>query len=347
MSFDIRESKPVVSVNLITYNHAPYIRECLDGILMQQTRFPYEVVIGEDESTDGTREICIEYAEKHPDRISLILRSQSEPGRDAYLSQGVYNYIETTKECRGKYVALCDGDDAWTDPLKLQKQFDIMETDPTLSLVHSNYDKLDESSGCRIKNVGSKYRRKQGTSIDKPELLDVLQRRYPVAASTAFLRTKDALDIFEKNLDIFLQCPMGDTTTWCELLHYGLFCFQNDSLCLYRILPESDSNSRSAERRFKFVNGSSNLGLMIGEKNKLPMKKIRAEKVKNCNRYALLSGDRVEIDRLYNDPAFTFSLSEYCMYKVGSLKKLQAIGKAIYQFRYRMNNFLFNTTRFS
>jgi glycosyltransferase involved in cell wall biosynthesis len=347
MNFDVREHEPVVSVNLITYNHAPYIRECLDSLLMQQTSFPYEVVIGEDESTDGTREICIEYAEKYPDRIVLILRSQSEPGREAFLSQGVYNYVETTKKCRGKYNALCDGDDTWTDPLKLQKQFDIMEADPKLSLVHSNYDKLDESSGCRIKNAGSKYRPKQGMTVSRPELLDVLQRSYAIAASTAFLRTKDALEIFENNQELFRKCPMGDTTTWCELVHYGLFCFQNESLCLYRILPESDSNSRSAARRFKFINGSSNLGLMIGDKNKLPMEKIRAEKVKNCNRYALLSGDRAEVDQLYRNSDFYFNFGENLMYKIGNIKWLRGFGKVLYILKYTMNNRLFNTTRIS
>ncbi len=347
MNFDIRQDEPAVSVNIITYNHAPYIRGCLDGILMQQTCFPFEVVLGEDESTDGTRKICMEYAEKYPDRIKLILRKQSDPGRDIYLSQGVYNYIETAKLCRGKYMALCDGDDVWTDPLKLQKQFDIMEGDPGLSLVHSNYDKLDDISGCRLKNTGRKYHLKRMDVSEKPDVLDVLHRAYPVAASTAFVRTRDLLEIFENNPGIFQQCPMGDVSTWCELLDYGSFHFQSESLCHYRILPESDSNSLSAERKFRFVNGASNLGLMIGEKYNLGMAPIRAEKIKNCNRYALLSGDRREIDQLYQDSDFVFSFSEYCMYKAGSIKGLRIIGKVLYKLRYRINVRLFNTTRIS
>ncbi len=347
MNCDIRQNEPVVSVNLITYNHECYIRECLDGILSQQTNFPYEVVVGEDDSTDSTRAICIEYAEKYPDRIVLILRSQTEPGREAYMSQGVYNYIETAKQCRGKYMALCDGDDAWTNPLKLQRQVDIMEANSDVSLIHSNYDKLDDISGCRIKNTGRKYHLKRMDISEKPSVLEVLERTYPVAASTVLLRTKEILDIFEKNPGLFLECPMGDTTTWCELLNYGSFHFQSESLCLYRILPESDSNSLSAERKYHFVNGASNLGLMIGKKYQLPMANIRANKVKNCNRYALLSGDRIEIDMLYHDPDYCFSFSEYCMYQVGSFKGFRAIGRALFKLRYRINVRLFNTTRIS
>jgi len=73
----INKITPLVSVTVITYQHADYIRKCLDGILMQKTKFPYEVIIGEDGSTDGTKEICKEYAEMHPDRIRLFLRDRN------------------------------------------------------------------------------------------------------------------------------------------------------------------------------------------------------------------------------------------------------------------------------
>lgn len=118
---------PVVSVCVQTYQHADYIRNCLDGILMQKTDFPFEILLGEDESDDGTREICLEYAQKHPEKIRLFLHHRENNikihGRETGLFNVMYNLFAST----GKYIATCEGDDYWTDPLKLQKQFDFLE----------------------------------------------------------------------------------------------------------------------------------------------------------------------------------------------------------------------------
>lgn len=343
MDFDIRTEEPAVSVCLITYNHAPYIRECLDSILAQRTDFPFEICLGEDESTDGTREICVEYAEKHPDRIRLFLRSQSEPGRGAYMSQGVYNHIRTMEACRGKYMAWCDGDDAWIDSLKLQKQFDAMESDPGLSLVHSDFDKLDEISGCRIDHV---CRRRPGDYRQNPDpdLLryDIIQQRYLIAASTAFMRTRDALEISRENGAVFQSCPMGDVITWCELLDHGSFLRLEESTSIYRILPESDSNSVSAKHKLRFTNGAANLGIMLGERYGLPMDRVRENKIKHCNRYALLSGDFSEIRALRADADYRFSLVESCIYHAGRWSFPRAAARKIFEWRYRSNNRQFN-----
>lgn len=339
MDFYIKEAKPAVSVSLITYNHAPYIRECLDSLLDQETDFPYEICIGEDESTDGTREICQEYASHYPDKIRLILRSQSENGREAFRSQGVYNFIETCKDCRGKYQAICDGDDAWIDPLKLQKQYDIMEKDSSISLIHSNYDMLDVLNGRRMLNHIQVKSRNVSEGQDSATLrCRIMLREYSIVASSSFARTVDLLDIFKVNLNLFRELPMGDILVWCELLNYGLFHFMDESLVLYRILPESDSNSLSAKRRFEFINGAANLGVIYGEKLGLPMDGLRFDKVKNCNRYALLSGDREEIDQLYADSKFEFSFSEWLLYHAGRMKAFRPLTKRCYQMRYNLRN---------
>lgn len=123
---------PLVSVICITYNHVLYIRECLDNILSQQTGFDFEVILGEDESNDGTREICREYAERYPEKIRLFLRSRQDV---IYINGGPtgrYNFIECVKAARGKYIAICEGDDHWCDAYKLQKQIDLLEN-------HSEY----------------------------------------------------------------------------------------------------------------------------------------------------------------------------------------------------------------
>ena len=339
MKFDIRKHPPVVSVCLITYNHASYIYECLDSILMQQTDFPYEVCIGEDESTDGTREICLEYADKYPDRIRLMLRSQSDAGREKYSSQGVYNYIETSRDCRAKYIAMCDGDDVWTDPLKLQKQYDIMEAEPSVSLVHSDYDLFEEHSGHLTKQHNNAHKIVIQETADIPLFKSqVILREYPIAASTTFARTKDVLAIFEDNLELFQTLPMGDIPTWCELIDYGTFHYMEESLAVYRIRPESDSNSKSATKRFWFKNGAANLGMMYGEKYALPMERFYKVKIKNCNRYALLSGEREEIQELYMNSPYHFPFVEFLIYHAARFKLSRNPAKWMFEFRYNIRN---------
>lgn len=124
----------LVSVTIITYNHAPYVRQAIEGALMQETDFPYEVCIGEDDSTDGTREICIEYAKKYPEKIRLFLRSDADKIYLDGKKTGKYNSRMTVAACRGKYLASCEGDDYWIDPRKLQLQVDAMEADPRISI---------------------------------------------------------------------------------------------------------------------------------------------------------------------------------------------------------------------
>ncbi len=116
-----------VSVLITTYNHEEFIAQCIDSVLMQETNFKIEIILGEDHSTDGTRAICQEYAQKHSDKIRLFLRNREDVIYINGNATGRFNFMENLKVARGKYVALCEGDDYWTDPLKLQKQVDFME----------------------------------------------------------------------------------------------------------------------------------------------------------------------------------------------------------------------------
>jgi glycosyltransferase involved in cell wall biosynthesis len=107
---------------MITYNHAPFVRQAVESVLMQKVNFAYELVIGEDCSTDRTREIVLELQRRYPDRIRLLL-SEKNLGENA-------NLIRTLCACRGQYVAFLDGDDYWTSRNKLQKQADFLDAHP-------------------------------------------------------------------------------------------------------------------------------------------------------------------------------------------------------------------------
>lgn len=126
---DHMTSAPFVSVCMITYQHAPYVAQAIDSILAQKTDFPFELVIGEDGSTDGTLEICRNYAGRYPGIIRLITRDRTAPGRQHYAAPFMFNYLETLKACRGQYLAVCEGDDYWIASDKLQRQTEVMESD--------------------------------------------------------------------------------------------------------------------------------------------------------------------------------------------------------------------------
>jgi len=142
---------PLVSVCVSTYQHEKYITQCLDNILMQKTNFAFEIIIGEDESDDNTREICKKYAEQYQDKIRLFLRSRKDVISFCGIPTGRYNTLETMKSARGKYIARCEGDDYWIDPLKLQKQVDFFADNPSVVLAghkaRITNEKEDENYG--------------------------------------------------------------------------------------------------------------------------------------------------------------------------------------------------------
>jgi glycosyltransferase involved in cell wall biosynthesis len=121
-----------------TYNHGKYIEQCLNSILEQQCGFDFELLIGEDESSDDTRAICQRIATLHPDRIKLFLHSRDNVITINGRPTGRFNFLYNLSQCQGKYIALCEGDDYWTDPYKLQKQVDLLEKRKDCALVFSN-----------------------------------------------------------------------------------------------------------------------------------------------------------------------------------------------------------------
>lgn len=125
-------SAPLVSIIVLTYNHSSYIEKCVTSLLNQKTDFDFEIVLGEDGSTDGTREKCIEIAKNNPS-IKLILQDRANVIYINGAPTGRYNFMTCYASTRGKYVAWCEGDDFWESTDKLQKQVDILEQNPLAS----------------------------------------------------------------------------------------------------------------------------------------------------------------------------------------------------------------------
>ena len=234
---------PLVSVVTITYQHAPYIRQCLDGILMQETDFPYEIIIGEDGSTDGTREICIEYANKYPDKIRLFLR-------DRKLTQYVtkdgrtirFNGHFARAAARGRYVAMCEGDDYWIEINKLEMQTDIMSRYPGISMVFSNAALL----------IGQHYDSRLFNDLKKSGVvgLDKIVMKWIIPTSSILYRRllEDASTI---SRSLQFSIPNFDQLLALKMYLCGKLYFVNQILCVYRKhdggLSESFTNVNNIE----------------------------------------------------------------------------------------------------
>ena len=138
------KNKPLVAIHCLVYNHEPYLRDCLEGFVMQQTNFPFVAIVHDDASTDGSAAIIREYEEKYPHIFKPIYEIENQYSkRDGSLERIMNEAIEAT--C-AKYVAMCEGDDYWTNPLKLQKQVDILEADESLMLCCTNCSVVDRKS---------------------------------------------------------------------------------------------------------------------------------------------------------------------------------------------------------
>jgi len=131
------DSHPVVSVICATYNQQPYIQTCLDAILVQITDFDTEIIVHDDASTDGTTDIVCSYAERYPDKIRAIIQPAHVYSPTKRIRLDLYKYT------RGRYIALCDGDDYWRDPYKLYKQVNFLEANPQFVISYHDVDIID------------------------------------------------------------------------------------------------------------------------------------------------------------------------------------------------------------
>ena len=129
---------PLVSISVTAHRHEAFLSQCLDGILMQECPFRYEVLLGEDDGGDGTRAIAQQYAAAHPDRIRLFLHPRSSVIRIDGRPTGRYNLLHNLTHARGRYLCHIDGDDHWTDPQRLRIMVEKMEAEPELGLAFHN-----------------------------------------------------------------------------------------------------------------------------------------------------------------------------------------------------------------
>ena len=254
----VLSKNPLVSVKMITYNHEPYIAQAIEGVLMQGTDFPIELIIGEDCSTDGTRNIVSYYQKKYPDIIRVITSDKNVGA--------CKNGLRTDKACRGKYIAYCEGDDYWHHPLKLQKQVDYLESHPDVGLVHSDYDVV-QVERCKTRKSCNKSRDKKYSDV-KDVFSGILLGTYEVCTATVCARRELVEQALKQDKDIFssLWLRQGDLPRWLNISCQHKFYYIDEALATYRILPESAAHSKLKWKNIDFQVSSKKNCLYFAEK---------------------------------------------------------------------------------
>lgn len=267
--------EPIVSVHMITYNHEPYIRAAVEGVLGQRVDFPIELVIGDDHSTDQTGGIVDSYQRQYPNLIRVVRRGSNLGARR--------NALLTHSECRGKYIAYCEGDDVWNDPGKLQKQCERLEREQAYGLVHTNYHKLDVARSKLYPSVLSHT----PTLNDDNAYAEFLVGRRNILTLTVFAR-RALVDVVirEHSECTDLQWPMGDTQLWLELCRVCKVKYISDTTATYRLLPESASQSRDPTKRLRFVQRGGDL--LLHYLKKYPVEKAVENRVRERVSTAIL-----------------------------------------------------------
>ncbi len=223
---------PLVSVCMITYNHEDYIAEAIESVVSQETNFPIKLMIGEDYSSDKTREICEKYERIYPHIIELLPKENGNLGM-------MNNFIKTLDACNGKYIAVCEGDDFWTDKKKLQKQVNFLDNNEKLSLVFTNRFILNVADNKISKHIIAN--KKNGYSLN-----DVIGGFVPSTQTILFRNDKNLISFLKK----YPSHPSGDQLV---ALYYGTkgnFYLMDDFTATYRITGDGAWSGRMDNRQY-------------------------------------------------------------------------------------------------
>ena len=227
----------MVTIRCITYNHEPYIRQCLEGFVMQKTNFRFEAIVHDDASTDGTAAIIREYAEKYPDIIKPIYETENQFSKhDGSLGRIMDAHMH------GKYIAMCEGDDYWIDPLKLQKQVDFLEANPEYGMCYTNFNIYYQQTGRTRYSLFTTEPDHFPMYYRSPEEF-VLAGGY-VCPPSWLIRKEYWLQMKSQYID-------GTFVRFTYLLCVTKVHAMSDVTAVYRILKESATQSKNSKKLYR------------------------------------------------------------------------------------------------
>jgi glycosyltransferase involved in cell wall biosynthesis len=306
---------PLVSIKMITYNHAPFIAQAVEGVLQQKTDFLFELVIGEDCSTDGTRELVFEYQKKHPDIIRVITSDKNVGMKK--------NSLRAMGACRGKYIAFCEGDDFWHHPHKLQKQADYLESHPECGLVYSSYDIYHAKSRKRIRDyLNELIKRHHWQRPENPSILDFLGGKskigYGILTCTVMVRRTLCEQLMESDPYLYQsdQLLRGDTQLWAEMAQISHLHYIPESLATYNQAEESATRSKDITKSVRLQIADAELGLYLCNKYNLPPSASSEMEARMCNGLLRLAFHtrNAELAEKIRRKKKTFTYKEWLLY---------------------------------
>lgn len=231
----------LLSICSITYNQSSFVRETLNGFIKQNIAHPYEIVIADDASTDGTQEILREFEKMYPDKVRLILQP---------VNIGVTkNFKCAIEACKGKYVALCEGDDYWTDPLKLSKQIQVLESDPSIAISFHRTRIVFQGQQFPFDDYNKNTR--QITTFH-----DLIRGNYIHTPSCVYRN-----GLFNRYPDGLLKFKFGDWPLHLLNAQKGSIHFLNQEMAVYRVYDKGTWGTRSTiykvENTIRFLDGAA------------------------------------------------------------------------------------------
>lgn len=254
----VMEDKDIkVSIRCITYNHIRYIQQCLDGIVMQKTNFRFVAIVHDDASTDGTADVVRDYAKKYPDIVLPILQKENQYSKGY---ERIRNILD--EHTKGKYVAICEGDDYWTDPLKLQKQYDWMESHPDYTACFHPAQILYEEGNHENEISGEIEDR----DYAGPELF--MWKHRPPTASIFFKHVIYESSVYKQSLEAKLS--FGDTPLFLACAHEGKVRGMSEVMSVYRkhVNGITETFKAGSKAMLKFADDQHKLYKIFGDEYK-------------------------------------------------------------------------------
>lgn len=319
-------SDPIVSVVMITHNHREYISQAIECVLRQETNFPFELVIGEDCSTDGTRDIVFDYHRRYP-AIVRVVTSERNVGMNA-------NVLRTERACRGKYIAYCEGDDYWHNPHKLQMQVDYLEHNPHYGMVHSDAD-IEYVAHNHVIRASHRTTGTVHTDGDN-QFFRILEGRFGSIFTCTVCARRDLVDaIVSQNPELGDdRFRMGDTPRWLELSRVTVIGYIDKSLATHRVLVESAAHSKDTQKKRAFIESVREMREHYCTKYNVPEPTRRLALVSCYNRLlrlAFVSGDQtiaIYAKRGLNSLSRSLTLSQVALYYSVRYRLLRLITRA-------------------